>query len=314
MKTCFLIPCFNEEDSIDNLFHEFIGLWLNEKAKLIFVDDGSSDGTIEKIKINAYKFQIAVEIVSLSRNFGKEKALQAGISTVSIKDRLVVIDADGQHTPSAVSKLIQELKQSNVDIVFGVRKDRNYQPFIAQFSSSLVYKLLNFCKTNYSISSKRGDFFACNPNVTQALKRYKAVRPFWKGYYAYMGFKSKDVDIDIAKRLKGNSKFNLWALTELALDGLTSYTTWLLRAFFFTGTFTGIISFTIGLLILMKYIATGATASGFYTQVLLIMFFGSLNLIAISVVGEFLKSTIMRSNGLPNFIIKNHEIIFKQDS
>lgn len=303
----FVIPVFNEADNIDYLFEQFSDLWKQNDCELIFVNDGSSDETREKLRAQKLAFP-KMKIVNLSRNFGKDRALSAGLSVVQAGSSIVAMDGDGQHSAEAVSKLIEFLAHnSDVDIVFGTRKDRRYKSRAGAGSAKLLYRLLNLDTSRYKIRDDIGDFFIARSNVTEAFKKYDSNRPFWKGYYGYAGFNQANVEIDIAPRQNGETKFGIRRRLSLAADSLVAYAKWPLRLIFLSGLFISLISAAILIYLIANYLLTRQTSDGFYTIVVLQLLFGGFTLICLGVMAEYIGMIRDDVSVKPSFIIRNIE-------
>lgn len=301
----FLLPCYNEAESLESLILTFNTFWERNQSCLIFVNDGSVDKTLDVLRAFQKKTSLAVTIVDLSRNFGKDRAILAGLQFIPDDANLLLMDSDGQHDLGAVQVIASEYFTGQYDIVYGVRSDREYQSKVSRFASVALYKLLNLTLRKYKHDPQVGDFFLADSKVLSALRNYGSHRPFWKGYYSYIGFRSTKVKIHVASRLEGKSKFNAKAQISLALDSFTGFTTWPMRFLFVFGAVILGICLLIAFYIVGRYIVTGVTASGFYTVILAIMFFGSLNLMAFGVMAEYLINTIIKDNGLPAVIIRD---------
>jgi glycosyltransferase involved in cell wall biosynthesis len=312
----FLIPVFNEESALPELFRQFDRFWREQRARLVFVNDGSGDRSLEILAGYQASAPLDVTVVDLSRNFGKDRAVQAGLSHVDPTSSLVLMDADGQHTVEAVDRLLAALRRPldeaadrPPDVAFGIRDRSDYQRVGDRILSRAFYMSMNLGSTSGSATSRPiddriGDFFAARPNVVRALQTYQASRPAWKGYYAFMGFRVAHVPVEIDQRHAGRSKFNAGKRVSLALDSLTGFAAWPLRALLATGLVVLAGCLISAAWIVVRYLVTGETAEGFYTILLMVMFLGSLNLVAIGVVSEYLIGVITSANGLPNHLVR----------
>lgn len=303
----FVIPVFNEVENIDYLFEQFAELWRGADCELIFVNDGSQDGTLEKLRSKKTSFP-NLKIINLSRNFGKDQALSAGLSVIKEGATTIAMDGDGQHSVSAVQEMIDVLARNNdVDIVFGTRKDRRYKSRSTRSFARLLYRLLNLDGAKYKIRDDVGDFFVARTNVTEAFRKYNSHRPFWKGFYGYVGFNQAFVDIEINPRHSGETKFGIRNQLSLAADSLVAYVKWPLRLIFISGLIISVISSALLAYILINYIITKETANGFYTIVMLQLMFGGFTLICLGVIAEYIGMIYDDVSVKPSFIIRNVE-------
>ena len=205
----FVIPVYNEADNIDHLFDQFATLWSDADNELIFINDGSQDSTLEKLRLKKQSFP-NLKIVNLSRNFGKDLALSAGLSLVAQGATTIAMDGDGQHSVEAVNKIIDTLERNaDLDIVFGTRVDRAHKGPFTTLATKLLYRLLNMDSSRFKIREDVGDFFVARANATDAFRTYDSQRPFWKGFYGYAGFNRAYIDIDVKPRFGGKTKFGL---------------------------------------------------------------------------------------------------------
>ena len=303
----FVIPVFNEADNIDQLFDQFAQLWTEQACELIFVNDGSEDGTLEALRAKKPAFP-NLRIVNLSRNFGKDQALSAGLSLVEDGASAIAMDADGQHSIKAVTKIITFLNEhADIDIVFGTRSDRAYQKRHGRTFSRLLYRLLNLDTSRYQIRDDVGDFFIARPNVLKIFKQYESQRPFWKGFYGYVGFNQAHVDVEIEPRHSGKTKFGMADQFSLAANGLVAYAKWPLRLIFISGLIISLISSAVLIYILVNYFITRQTAGGFYTIVVLQLMFGGFTLVCLGIMAEYLGMIYDDVSVKPTFIIRNIE-------
>ena len=235
MKTItLLIPAYNEEVVLDALFERLDALAKTEKKyifEFLFVNDGSRDGTLEIIKKQAEKDN-RVSYINLSRNFGKEIAMIAGIDHVQ-GDAMVVIDADLQDPPELISEMITFLEEG-YDDVYARRKSREGETWLKKKTSTAYYQVLQ-SSTNIPIQVDTGDFRLLSRRCIDALRQFRESQRNTKAMFSWIGYKKKEIFYDRDPRLAGETKWNYQKLINLAIDGITSFTTAPLRIATMTG-------------------------------------------------------------------------------
>lgn len=302
MKTTFLIAAYNEEDALPSMVESFLPFWKESDARVLFVNDGSIDGTLEILR-NLSKTHDFIGYLELSRNFGKEQAIAAGLSVLPDDRSLVIMDADGQHSLNDVKRLLEHLKANeHLDIVFGVRQSREYQNPIDRFFSNAFYKLTN-SMVSTPLDGRLGDFFVASSNILPALKSFQDSRLFWKGVYSWIGFKRDVLPITIEDRAGGKSKFNLWKRVRLAIDGVI----WLTKAPLFIFAMIGLLmaasSFFVAVYFLLQYLFVGIIVPGFYTIAVLQAFVGGMIMLSLGVISLYLSVIFENTSSRPAFII-----------
>lgn len=302
----FVIPVFNEAENLEALADSFATLWQRPDVRVIFVDDGSRDGTASVLEVLCSRND-RYSLVRLSRNFGKEQALAAGLDAVPEGFAVVAMDGDGQHTPQAVSEMLAVLAGNPaIDICFGVRRDRLYQSQSERIFSELLYRILNFGQRS-KIDSRVGDFYVARPQVVAALRSLNGHRLFWKGYYGYVGFNQHYLEVDIAPRGSGQTKFNLINKLRLATDGIVTVTKLPLRLIALFGAACTAMSLMYLLIILIQYLLVGATGSGFFTIVGLQLFFGGSTIFVLGIIAEYIAYISEQLNGKPSYIVRDDD-------
>lgn len=313
-KLSIVIPCFNEECCLENFFRvpketctkneERFGITL----EYVFVNDGSRDGTSKILEQFARK-EKNVMVCEFSRNFGKEAALSAGLE-LATGDYVVPIDADLQHPPETIFKMLELMKDNReIDVVVAKRKSRENESFIYRFCTSVFYGLINKI-SNFEIPRDVGDFRLMKKNVVQALVNMPEKRRFMKGLYAWVGFKSVEIEYSVADRIEGKSKFTPLKLFSLAADGLLDFSVFPLRVWGAVGCVIALIAFLAACYILFSTLLFGIKTPGYASLIISVVFFGGIQLISIGVLGEYLGRVYNEAKGRPTYIIRrkiNHE-------
>ena len=222
-----LIPVFNEEKSIVELTNELekacvlISNTHKVNFRIIFVDDGSIDSSVERI-IQLKDHQLPIQLISLSRNFGKEAAISAGLEAGKDDSAILIMDADLQHPPALIQKLIGEYMNKNVDMVYAFKQSRKTEGLLSRLMSKIFYNLIN-TNSRFDIPKDAGDFRILSKKVVRSILNLPENERFMKGLYAWVGFKVKGVPYSPKKRAHGVSFFSIWKLLFLAIDGITSF-------------------------------------------------------------------------------------------
>ncbi|MBN1684682.1 MAG: glycosyltransferase family 2 protein [Gammaproteobacteria bacterium] len=304
-KKSFLISCvvpvYNEEKNITNFITALkIQLQqLGQSFEIIVVDDGSYDHTSKKV-IALLKKDRSIKLLSFSRHFGKENALTAGLERSS-GDCVIMIDADFQHPVELISTFVQYWIEG-YDIVYGIQKNRPRKSLLKNYLPRLFYFLINkFSKIN--IMPDAGDFRLLDRKVVNALNSLKEYNRFMKGLYAWVGFKSKGIPCNTPKRRAGKSTFNLSQLTELAITGLTSFSDAPLRILSFSGFILSFIALICAIYIIIKTLILGIDVPGYATIVVIIIFFGGIQLFSIGILGEYIARIFTEVKHRPHYII-----------
>lgn len=302
-----VIPCYNEAAVLPTLatrLREALPLMeerLNVRFRLLFVDDGSRDDTVlglETLDLG----DIPAEMLLLSRNFGKEAALTAGIEAAS-GDALVLMDADLQHPPERIGDLIEEWRNGH-DVVYYFKRDRKSEGIGRSLGARIFYWLTN-AGTRLEIPSDAGDFRLLDADVAEALRQLPERERFLKGLYAWVGFRQKGLPYDAEERQGGDaSRFNAALLTGLAIDGLTSFSVMPIRIMSLTGLVIAGFSALYVLWIVIERLIFGTVPDGFASIVVLTTFFGGLQMLCLGLIGEYIGKTLMEAKRRPNYVIR----------
>ncbi|RAN37157.1 bactoprenol glucosyl transferase [Hyphomonas sp. GM-8P] len=281
-----VVPVFNEEESV-LAFIKVVGPILEGTGanwELVFVDDGSSDRTVD-ILLAQRTTVPQIKIVKLSRNFGKEAALAAGLDFAS-GDMVAVMDVDMQDPPELLAQMIARWREG-YDIAYGRRVQRDSDGFLKRLTAGRFYKLFNSI-SDAPIPDNVGDFRLMDRSVVDALNKLPERVRFMKGLFAWVGFKSIAVDYERPARLAGQTKFRYWRLWNFALDGITSFSTVPLRIWTYVGLLIALVSFVYGSYIIMRTVIFGVDVPGYASLLVLILFLGGVQLMGLGIIGEYL--------------------------
>lgn len=298
-------PFYNEERGVHGFFDRinqvFALLADRYDLEVIAINDGSCDQTyneLVKIKIdNNY-----LTIVDLSRNFGKEAAISAGLDFAT-GDAVIPIDSDLQHPPEVVLELIEEW-ENGAEVVLAKRVDRETDRLIQKWTANFFYRLHNRI-SDIEIPADVGDFRLMDRKVVEALKTLSETRRFMKGLFAWVGFRTATVEYKVAPREHGATSFNTWKLWNFALEGITSFSSAPLRVWTYLGGAVSALSFLYATYLLIKTVFFGADTPGYASIMITILFACGVQLIGIGVLGEYIGRIFAESKNRPIYIVRD---------
>ena len=298
-----VIPCYNEEQALDALLERLAALARASGGyafEIVCVNDGSTDATLEKLLQHRARLPGLV-VVDLSRNFGKEAALSAGIQ-VAKGDAVIPMDADLQDPPEVVPRMLA-LWEQGYEVVVAQRHDRRSDSMAKRMSARYFYRVHN-AMSDIRIPEDAGDFRLMDRVVVDALNALPENRRFMKGLFAWVGFRTASVDYVRAARAVGGTRFTPWRLWNLALEGITSFSLLPLRIWTYVGATVALASMAWGTWIVVRTLLFGKDMPGYASIFVAITFIGGLQLIGIGIVGEYLGRTYMESKRRPPFVIR----------
>jgi polyisoprenyl-phosphate glycosyltransferase len=304
VEVSLVVPVFNEADTV-SLFMDRVRQVFDDnssvRVEIIFVNDGSTDDTLERL-LHFQQSDHRVRIVDLSRNFGKEAALTAGLKAT--RGRVVVpIDVDLQDPLELVYKMIVCWREG-YDMVLGRRVARDTDSWTKRVSAKWFYRVHNWM-AEPAIPENVGDFRLMDRAVVDVLNDLPESRRFMKGLFAWVGFRTTIIDYARPQRAYGSSKFNGWRLWNFALEGLTSFSTAPLRLWSYIGGTVAVTSFLYGLFIVLRVLFTGVEVPGYASIFIAVTFLGGLQLLGIGVIGEYLGRTYLESKRRPVFVVRH---------
>ncbi|MDQ5913067.1 MAG: polyisoprenyl-phosphate glycosyltransferase [Patescibacteria group bacterium] len=305
-KISVLIPAYNEKEIIRALYERLDKLSHDVKSykfEFLFINDGSKDNTLEIIKDLAAK-DSRITYISLSRNFGKEIAMIAGLDHVK-SDAAIIMDADLQDPPELIPKMIG-FWEEGYDDVYARRSSRAGESFIKQVTSKLFYKLLQ-SSTNIPIQVDTGDFRLLNKKCVDALKQFRESERYTKGMFSWIGYKKKEVLFDRDSRFAGKTKWNYLKLINHAIDGVTSFTTAPLRTASVFGFLISLIAFVYIFYLLIRPLFGVSTGSGYSSLMAVILFLGGVQLISLGVIGEYIGRIFNETKGRPLYFVDEYK-------
>lgn len=301
-RVSILVPCFNEEKSLPVFYAETIRVidaLSGYEWEMMFVNDGSKDGTLRVLGQLREKDK-RVNYLDLSRNFGKENAMLAGFDFVT-GDCAILMDADLQDSPALIPEMLQEWEKGYQD-VYAKRRDRGKEPWLRKRFSLLFYKILDHY-ARFDILQNVGDFRLLDRQCIEAMKLLRESERYTKGMFSWIGFNKKEIVFDRKDRVAGESKWCFRSLFDLAVEGITSFTTTPLRFATFVGSLIAILSVLAGLFYLLKTMIFGDQVRGFTTLIVFISFLGGIQLVAIGILGEYIGRIFNEVKHRPVYIL-----------
>lgn len=307
-KISLVIPCYNEEDNVQNFYNSALKELNLEKYiyELIFVNDGSKDNTITNLKKLKETKNVIIKILDFSRNFGKESAMYAGLLE-STGDFVTIIDADLQQPVSLVANALEFLETNKeYDGVAFFQKDRK-EGIVLNTFKKIFYKMINKM-SDVEFVSGASDFRIMNRTMINAILELSEKNRFSKGIFSWIGFKVHYEYYQPLPREHGTTKWSFTKLLNYAISGIVSFSTAPLRLATVTGIFMSIMSFLYMIFVIIQKLAFGVTIPGYTTIVVLILLIGGVQLFCLGIVGEYLSKTYIESKNRPIFILKEKTV------
>jgi glycosyltransferase involved in cell wall biosynthesis len=298
-----VVPAYNESAVLE-AFHARLSAVTAQLAdyrwEIVFVNDGSQDATQACIEAIAAR-DGRVAFVDLSRNFGKEIAMTAGLDHAR-GDAVVVIDADLQDPPELIAELIARWREG-FDVVYATRVERSGETWLKKATANAFYRVMNKV-SQVPVPADTGDFRLMSRRSVDALLQLRERHRFMKGLFAWVGFPSTSVRYKRDARAAGTTKFNYWKLWNFALEGITSFTTAPLKFATYLGMIVAVAAFLAGGWIVVKTLLWGETVRGYPTIMVTILFFGGVQLLCIGILGEYLGRVFMESKSRPLYLVQ----------
>lgn len=300
-----LVPCYNEESAL-NLFYErtvaVIDSLQEYDFEILFVNDGSQDNTLS-IMQKLHRYDERVSYLNLSRNFGKEIAMIAGIDYLR-GDAAIIMDADLQDPPELIPKMIYWWQQG-YDDVSAKRSSRAGESFFKKWTSHAFYRILQHL-TDIPIQPDVGDFRLLDRQCLDAVRRMRESQRYNKGIFSWIGFRKKEVLFARQARISGRSKWNYWKLLNLAIEGITSFSIAPLRMASFMGCLLALLSILYMAYIVIRTLLYGGDVPGYPSLVSIILFIGGIQLLFLGIIGEYLGRIFNESKCRPLYFVKDY--------
>ena len=306
MKISVVVPCYNEEESVGLFYKEMssVAEKMEYEFEYIFVNDGSSDNTLE-ILMELSRSDERVKYISFSRNFGKESAIYAGFSKAS-GDYVVMMDADLQDPPKLLPQMVEYIQQG-YDSVATRRVTRKGEPPIRSLFARMFYKIINKISDVDIVDGAR-DYRLMTKQMKDAIVSMKEYNRFSKGIFGWVGFKTKWLEYENVERVAGETKWNFWKLFLYSLEGIVAFSTapHVLASMF--GIIFCLLAFIMILFIVVRTIVFGDPVAGWPSLVCIIFLIGGIQLLCIGIIGQYLSKTYLETKKRPQYIIKDSNI------
>lgn len=297
-----VVPCYNERENLGHLLPLLQDTLRGccSRWEIVVVDDGGTDGTVEMLRRQR---PAGVRVVELSRNFGKEAALTAGLAAAR-GSVVVLLDADLQHPPELIPAMLEHWRQG-YDVAYAQRRSRQSETLVKRVGTWIFYRLIGRSH-RFRIPPGAGDFRLLDRHVVDALLALPENNRMMKGLFAWVGYRSIAVPFEPSPRFHGRSTYRLRQLTSLSVAGITSFTTWPLRMVSYAGLAVSAMATTYGLYLLGSYLFEGSAVAGWTTLSVTLMLSVGLQLLALGVVGEYIGRIYHEVKRRPLYIVRSH--------
>jgi glycosyltransferase involved in cell wall biosynthesis len=298
-----IVPMHNESETIDVFYDTLLSI-IKQKQRFTFevicIDDGSTDDTLNKL-VEIVKKDTCFRVIELSRNFGKEAAMTAGLD-VAKGDAVIPIDADLQDPPELVLDMLREW-ENGAEVVLARRINRDSDSFLKKKTAQLFYRIHNSL-SSIEIPENVGDFRLLDRAAVDALKLLPEQHRFMKGLFAWVGFKTVTLDYIRQPRVSGKTKFSGWKLWNFALEGITSFSSAPLKLWTYIGAIGAVLTFFYASFIIIRTLMYGIDLPGYASLLVVMLFFGSLQLIGLGMLGEYIGRIYMETKKRPIYLIR----------
>lgn len=297
-----VVPCFNEQENIPQFMHEITPVLdaLEQRYEIIFIDDGSTDNTLPLLSLIAQK-NAAIRIISLSRNFGKEAALTAGLDHAT-GDAIIPIDVDLQDPVALIPQMVEKWK-AGAEVVIAKREDRSADTLFRRVTARLFYKLMSYLSST-PFPRDVGDYRLMDRMVVQAVRDLGERNRFMKGLFSWPGFNTEVITYRRPQRTVGASRWHTWRLFNYALDGIFSFSTAPLRMWTYIGLLLSFFSMAFLVYIVIKTLMFGVELPGYASIVSIILFFSGINLIGMGILGEYMARIFIEVKQRPVYVVR----------
>lgn len=302
VKLSVVVPLYNEELNIDYLFERLRSVLshLNMTYEIVCINDGSRDNTLDCL-IEYHHQDPRIKVINLSRNYGKEIALSAGLD-YALGEAVVPIDADLQDPPELIEELVAKWREG-YDVVYATRRTRQGESWLKRFTANAFYRVIDSI-SRVPIPRDTGDFRLLDRRVVDALKKMPERNRFMKGLFAWVGFKQTSVMFDRPSRHQGETTWNYWRLWNFALDGITSFSFLPLKIWSYIGLLVAIPSFFYASFLVLRTIIFGTQVAGYASIMVAVLFLGGVQLVSLGVIGEYLGRIYDEVKGRPLYLVR----------
>jgi glycosyltransferase involved in cell wall biosynthesis len=306
-----VVPIFNEAAGLAEFHQRLVeaARALRQKrglvTEVIYVDDGSRDDSFAVASALPAE-TVDVQVIALSRNFGKEAALMAGLDHARLGG-VLFMDGDGQHPPQLIDVLVGHWLDGGYDVVYTAKAHRENEPLVLRLGVRMFYGLINW-GARQKIPADAGDFRLLSPRAADALRRLPERNRFFKGLASWIGFRQMRVDYEPAERRHGRTSWNLYSLVALSIEGLTSFSVAPLRAASWLGVLLAAVALVFGGMILFETVVYGKSVAGYPSLIVGMMVLGSVQLVMIGVLGEYVGKVLSELKARPVYFVAEHSV------
>ena len=307
MKVSVIVPCYNEEEALPVFYREINRTirTMNCEYELLFIDDGSMDGTLSVLKELAGE-DAHVFYLSFSRNYGKEAAMYAGFCNVS-GDYVTVMDADLQDPPHLLPEMLQILQSGEYDCVAARRGDRNGEPPVRSAFSGLFYKMINQLSDTQIVDGAR-DFRMMRREMADAIAAMTEANRFSKGIFGWVGFRTHWISYENVERVAGQTKWTFWQLCRYALDGILNFSQAPLAMVSWFGMLMTGISFLMLLVVIIRKLLFGDPVAGWASTICVIIFIGGIQMFCLGIIGQYIAKMYIETKNRPHYIARESNL------
>ena len=302
-KITIIVPCYNEAEVIDLFYpavQEHVAKIDDCRFDYVFVNDGSRDETLDKLRALSAAHD-DVTYISLSRNFGKESAMMAGIDYAT-GDAVIIMDADLQHPPQVIAEMVKWWR-AGYDDVCGKRIDRAGETWLKRSCANLFYAVMKKFSTSYEMQRDVGDFRLLDRRCIEALKLMRENQRFTKGLFTWVGYRKKEIPFEVQPRAAGSTTWNYFALFNLAMKGMTSFTTAPLRLMTFLGVMISFGAMAYMLFVLTMALLYGDPVAGYPTLMTVMLFLGGIQILSLGIIGEYIGQIFHETKRRPIYLV-----------
>ena len=306
-KISVIVPCYNEEEALPYFYDEIKKIEKEMKDldfEYIFVDDGSKDKSLQILRDFSKKDK-KVRYLSLSRNFGKEASMYAGLK-YSKGDYVTIMDADLQDPPTLLPEMYRYIKEDGYDQVATRRANRKGEPIIRSFFAKMFYKIINKMSKVEMVDGAR-DFRLMKKEVVDSILSLNEYNRYSKGLFSFVGFNTKWLEYNNIERVAGKTKWSFWKLFKYAIEGITAFSTVPLAFASFLGVLMCLLALIFIVVIIVKTIIYGDPVGGWPSLSCIVLFTSGIQLLCIGIIGQYLSKTYLESKNRPIYIIKEHD-------
>lgn len=302
-----VVPCYNEEESIPYFVKEMekVARQINHSIEYIFVNDGSTDNTLNVLREVYEQMPDKVRYISFSRNFGKEAGLYAGLQATN-GDLITVMDADLQDPPELLPQMIDKIEHSDIDCVGTRRADRKGEPPIRSFFARMFYKLINKISDTEMVDGAR-DFRLMTRQMVDSILEISEYNRFSKGIFSWVGYKTEYISYENRERVAGNTSWNFWSLFKYSIDGIINFSETPLDIASFVGALSCVGAVIALVIIVIRTLIFGDPTSGWPSMVSIMLFIGGLQLLCLGIIGKYIGKIFLETKKRPIYIVKETE-------